>query len=184
MHAFRIKDGDILDLPRRKSQRLRNYDYSQNGAYFITICTNNKEHLFGKIIRGQMVLNVYGEILEKHIQKMSNLYDDIKVNNYVVMPNHIHIIIAICRERIVCVPQSDPTKSQIPQMIQAYKSSVTKEIREISRNGTHEMHSLQQQQIWQKSYHDHIIRNEAEYQKIWEYIDTNPLKWELDKYYL
>jgi len=173
-----------LDLPKRKSQRLRNYDYSQNGAYFITICTHDKEHLFGRIIKGQMILNIYGNIAEKHIRKMSSLCDDIKVDNYIVMPNHIHIIIMICRERIVCVPQSDPTKSQIPKIIQAYKSSVTKETREISENGTHAMHSLwQQQQIWQKSYHDHIIRNEEEYQKIWEYVDTNPLKWELDKYY-
>lgn len=173
--------GDILNLPQRKLQRLKNYDYNQNGAYFITICAHDHLQLFGKIENGISILNEFGYIVEKHIQIMSTLYEDIDIDKCVVMPNHIHIIIVICRERIECVPQSDPTKSQIAKIIQAYKSSVTKEIREISRNGTHEMRSLQ---IWQKSYHDHIIRNEAEYKKIWEYIDTNLLKWELDKYYV
>ncbi len=183
MHAFRTKDGDILNLPQRKSQRLRNYDYSQNGAYFITICTHNKEHLFGTIGNGISILNEFGHIVEKHIEKMSTLYEYITIDKYVVMPNHAHIIIMICRERIACVPQNeyDPTKLIIPKIVQGFKSAITKECREITEKGTHTMRSLQK--IWQKSYYDHIIRNEAEYKKIWEYIDTNPLKWELDEYY-
>ena len=172
-----------LNLPQRKLQRLKNFDYSQNGAYFITICTHEKAHLFGEIVDGQMELNEYGKIVEKHIEKVNKLYDGVIVKKYCIMPNHIHIIIVICRERIACVPQFNSTKMIIPKIIQSFKSSITKEFREIK--GTHTMRSLLQQQseIWQKSYHDHIIRNEAEYDKIWQYIDTNTFKWELDKYY-
>ena len=173
-------------LPVRKNTRLKEYDYSSNGLYFITICAHNRRNIFGSITDGKIMLNEYGKIVESHIGKMNIFYDDVTVDKFVVMPNHLHLIIDICRERIVCVPQNktDKTKMAVPKLIQIFKSAITKECRKITDNGTHTMRSLRySQQMWQKSYHDHIIRDEHEYQKIWEYIDTNLLKWELDKYY-
>ncbi len=95
------------------------------------------------------------------------------------MPNHIHLLLAICRERIVCVPNENRTKMEISKIIQQFKASVSKQCSAINNNGTHTMRSLQ----WQKSYYDHIIRNKKDYKEIYEYIENNPLKWENDKYY-
>lgn len=164
-----------MALPNRKQNRLKNYDYNQSGAYFITICTHNKANIFGEIINDTLHLTEFGLIVEKHIQKMNTLYDEIVIDKYVIMPNHIHLIITNYKQNDI-VPTNDRTKSTLSKMIQVFKSSVTKEL------GTHTMRSLQVP-VWQKSFYDHIIRNEKEYQEIWEYIDTNPLKWRLDCYY-
>ncbi|MFI3325044.1 MAG: transposase [Clostridia bacterium] len=181
-----------MELPKRKSIRLKNYDYSQNGAYFITICTHNKECILGEIDNGIMNLSALGQIVVNNIKILSNIYDDIEIDKYVVMPNHIHIIISVCRECIVCIPpDKDKTKMLISKIVQIFKSSVTKEFRLLEKTYTCNQHVCNRYaynayptMVWQKSFHDHIIRNEQEYQKIWEYIDTNPLKWELDCYHI
>ena len=169
-----------MDLPVRKTIRLKNYDYSSNGIYFITICAYNKEHLFGEIHNSAMKLNIAGEIATKHINKMSNLYDEVKIDKYVVMPNHIHLIITICRECIECIPpQKDKTKALLPKIIQTFKSSVTKEIIQTETRYAYNARPT----IWQSRFHEHIIRNKESYQQIWQYIDTNPLKWSMDCYH-
>jgi REP element-mobilizing transposase RayT len=172
-----------MSYPQRKNNRLKNYDYSQSGYYFITICTYNKYNIFGRIMDGTMVLNKNGSIVKFHIDRLSSLYKDINIDKYIIMPNHLHMIIIIKgRERISCVPQKEieSSKMLLPKIIQSFKSSITKDYKKEIKNGTHTMRSLQ---IWQKSFHDHVIRNYIEYQEIWKYIDENPLKWELDKYY-
>ncbi len=184
-----------MELPKRKSIRLKDYDYSQNGAYFVTICTHNKECIFGEICGEKVELNTYGLIVLNHIKILSGLYDDIKIDKYVIMPNHIHMIIVICRECIVCIPPTkDKSKMLIPKIIQTFKSSITKEIRMLKNlhrhddnAGTENLHrhayNACPTTIWQARYYDHIIRNEKECLKILEYIDTNPQKWEQDKLY-
>ena len=159
----------MSDLPKRKNIRLKYYDYSQNGAYFITICTENKSHLFGEIVPssvgatcGRPLLSNIGIIVRSEIEKIPSVYSNVDIDNYVIMPNHIHMIMSLCSNGR---PQVAPTISRI---VKQFKGSITKKIG----------HS-----IWQRSYHDHVIRNEAEYQKIWEYIDTNPMKWEYDCYF-
>ena len=166
-----------MSLPNRKSPRLKGYDYSQNGAYFITICTKNREELLSEIIVGtgvldcpQNILKDYGKIANNHLENMSNFYDKIKIDKFVIMPNHIHILIQIF-ETDKLNGQSGtpvPTNSLIAQFVSTYKRFCNKEY---GKN------------IWQRSYHDHIIRGEKDYQKIWQYIDTNPLKWEKDCFY-
>jgi putative transposase len=165
-----------MDLPIRKNIRLKDYDYSQNGAYFITICTNKRHEMLGKICRGdyqspasgaKISLSEYGLIAEKSINKIVDCYLYVFVDKYVVMPNHIHIILlvqnGIAKDgRLIIAPT-------ISTVIQQLKRYVSKQI------GF---------SIWQKSFHDHIIRNEEEYLKICEYIDTNPQKWQDDCYYL
>lgn len=159
-----------MELPKRKRQRLINYDYSNNGAYFITICVKDKRELLwnnavGAILNRPM-LSEYGLVVEEAINVIPLYYPMITVDKYVIMPNHVHIILLINtnynndgRLRIA------PTISTI---IQQTKRRASKQIG-IS--------------LWQKSFHDHIIRGESDYQKIWQYIDTNPQKWSEDCYY-
>ncbi len=171
-----------MELPKRKKMRIKGFDYSQNGSYFITICTFNRKMVFGKIIDYMMILNEYGLMIKTNIQKLNCLYDGTSIDKYVIMPNHIHMIITICRERIACVPNDDPTKSQLSKMIQIFKSSITKAIR--NRKRERNACNAFPTGIWQAHFYDHIIRNEDEYQKIWQYIDENQLKWEDDCYYI
>ena len=161
-----------MEFPKRKPNRLKAYDYSSVGAYFITICTKNHitllwEHTVGaNCVRPseKMHLSSVGMIIESEIQKINRVYPNVLVDKYVIMPNHIHFLIFI-------LPDKDgrtlfaPTISRV---IKQFKGSVTKKIG---------------QPIWQKSFHDRIIRNKKEYQKIWEYIETNPLRWEEDCFY-
>lgn len=149
----------------RKILRLQNFDYSQNGAYFITICTRDRKQYLCKIVGDdahivpQIKLTNYGYIVEKYIKNVPG------IDKYVIMPNHIHMIIKVKNNGTMWA--SSPTTA-IPQIIKSFKSLVTKQI------GF---------SIWQRSYYDHIIRGEKDYLEIWEYIENNPQKWQLDCYY-
>ena len=154
-------------LPKRKSNRLNGYDYSSCGAYFITVCTKDKQKLFWKNVGapiGRPGLSEYGIIVEKAINNISVKYPMISVDKYVIMPNHIHIILAINADEYGR-PMGAPTISTVINHMKGY---VTKRI------GF---------PVWQKLYHDHIIRGQADYDEIWQYIDENPLRWNSDCYY-
>lgn len=161
---------------KRKQIRLKEYDYSTPGYYFITICTQNRKEILSKIlinsknehysvgancVRPQIQLSNIGKILNEEISKIPNIYENVTLDEYVIMPNHIHIIIGINYRRT----QFAPTISQI---IKQYKGSITKKLG---------------YSIWQKSFYEHIIRNEKEYYKIIEYIRNNPIQWEEDEYF-
>ena len=143
---------------KRKNPRLKEYNYALGGYYFITICTENKNHYFGEIVEEKMQLNEIGKLAQGNIEKLEAIYNTIKIDKFVVMPNHIHIILIIDKE----------TDLTISRIIKQYKEWITKTIKK---------------SIWQKSFYDHIIRNEKDYYRIWKYIDENELKWSLDKYY-
>ena len=171
-----------MELPKRKSIRLKDYDYSQNGAYFITICTHNRECLFSDIVGATLCgrPNNPQILMEKWLLELENKFENIKIDKYVVMPNHIHLIITICRECVECIPpQKDKTKALLPKIIQTFKSSVTKEIIQTETRYAYNARPT----IWQSRFHEHIIRNKESYQQIWQYIDTNPLKWSMDCYH-
>ena len=152
----------------RKSIRLPGYDYSQNGAYFITICTKDKQPILGTVSVGAdahigpgVALSPTGEVVDKFLRRIPGL------DKYVIMPNHIHMIIIIDHTQIGPVWATAPTQD-ISQRIKSFKILVSKEL------GA---------SIFQRSYYDHVIRDEVDYQTKWNYIDTNPLRWTLDKYY-
>jgi len=161
----------MKELPVRKPNRLKDYDYSQNGYYFITISVKDKHELLGHIDVGANCvrprLSEQGCIVEKEIHILSETYEAVEVNKYVVMPNHLHMVIVISYSGRT---QFAPTISRIDVGANCVrlKGSITKQI------GF---------SIWQRSFHDHIIRNEKEYLKIWQYIDENPLKWQEDCFY-
>ena len=172
-------------LPQRKPNRLKNFDYSHDGAYFVTICVKDRHDILGEIVVGDGVLDVpccmlseIGKTVEKQIQIMSSLYADIHVDKFVIMPNHIHLIISIENVAVLSKTPGPRTpengSSRTPTPTAAVPRFVSTLKRYTNKNAGYS--------IWQRSYHDHIIRNEKEYQKIWEYIDTNPLNWEADMY--
>ena len=177
LHVFKFhgKGGEYLNLPQRKLQRFKNYDYSSNGAYFITICTQNRINLFGEIENGIIMLNSFGEIAYDKFSEISQNYPYIKIDKFVIMPNHIHAIMVI--EHNGTTQGSFPTLSDY---VRKYKMLTTK----IYIDGVKfKDYPPFNKKIWQKSFYDHVIRNEIDYQEIWKYIDTNPLKWEEDCLY-
>lgn len=164
-----------MDLPKRKSIRLKDYDYSQDGFYFVTICTQNKEYLFGDIAEATLCgrPNRPDFLAEKWLLELENKFRNVKIEKYIIMPNHIHFILSIYTQA------GDHIGSPLPDMIDWYKTMTTNEyIRGVKKN----LFPPFNKHIWQRGYYEHIIRNEASYQETWEYIDTNPLKWELDEY--
>ncbi len=162
------------NLPKRKPTRLKEYDYSSPSAYFITICVKDRKELLSQIIVGQGLapaenrLTPYGNIAKEQIESLENRYNGIKIDKYVIMPNHIHILISNYE---AAGASPCPTISDV---ICTFKSLTT---RACKKAGFVEQH------LFQRSFHDQIIRDKNDYQKIWEYIDTNVLKWEQDCFY-
>ena len=156
------------ELPKRKQNRLQNFDYSTNGAYFITICTHNKECILSNIVGEGLCalpkinLNPIGEEIEKSINYINDYYDNIKIVKHIIMPNHIHLLIEINNQT---GGHGDPPLQSIIGQLKSYTTN---------KYG---------KQLWQRSYYDHIIRNEEDYLNVWEYINNNPAKWTEDKYY-
>ena len=161
----------------RKQTRLKYYDYGKNGAYFITICTNNHAKTLSNICRGdpcgrpKVEYSLLGKIVEKVLLSIPSMYD-IKLDYYVIMPNHIHMILII-EER--ATTRVAPT---IGSIVGAFKSLVSNEWLNLCKSK-----GIFTDKIWQRNYYDHVIRNEHDLYEIRKYIDENPLKWTLDKYY-
>ena len=160
-----------MELPKRKPNRLKDFDYSKPNAYFITICTKNKDLLFWETVGASIArpersqLSLYGTVVEEAILNISKIYPMVSVDSYVIMPNHIHLLLQIhsdCNGRAMLAPT-------ISKVVQQMKGYVTKRI------GV---------SIWQKLFHDHVIRDEEGYLKIWNYIEGNPSKWEEDCFYV
>ena len=164
----------------RRSIRLESYDYSQAGAYFVTICTQNRRCLFGDIADGIMVLNATGRMVEKWLHELPKKFNGIKLDEYLIMPNHIHAIIVI--ENVGAIhelplPPNNPMHRRrmlIPKIIGYIKMNSAKLINQ-SRNtpGT---------RVWQRNYYEHVIRNEADMTEVREYILNNPTRWDEDDY--
>lgn len=145
-------------FPNRKYPRLKEYDYSKKNFYFITICTDQKKCIFGKPTE----LNQIGKIAEITLKNLQKHFTNIRIDKYVIMPNHVHVIIEVIADG-----------SNLVNVIGSFKSAVTKEIHKIQPDLV----------VWQRSFHDHIIRNQKSYEEIWSYIDGNPLKWQDDCFY-
>ncbi len=142
--------------------------------YFITVCTKDKKHLLGEIVgcgdfdTPQMILSSYGKILERNINIMNEKHSYINVDKYVIMPNHFHMILNITDFKSGALETTAPYNSVISKFISLLKRYCN---REYGKN------------IWQTSYNDHIVRGKKDYEKIWEYIDTNVLMWKNDCFY-
>ena len=160
-------------LPIRKPTRLKNFDYSTNGAYFITICTQNRKNILSTIVgEGSPLpkLSRYGEIVDAWIQKMPNKYPEISIDCYVIMPNHIHLLLFVFKDG----GRGDPSPT-VDAVMGWLKYNATKEI--------NIMRQTEGEKIFQRSFYDHIIRNDNDYCEIHNYIYENPARWQYDKLY-
>lgn len=165
---------------------MQGYDYSQEGAYYVTICTQDRLCLFGEVVDGEMVLNEYGKIAEEEWLNTEKIRKNIKLGAFVIMPNHLHGIIVITGRGELhspFLPQGEcnsPLRgpsNNIGAIVRGYKSSVTKQLKEIGGNDTPDG------KIWQRNYYEHIVRNGNDYDRITQYILNNPMNWQQDKLY-
>ena len=164
------------DKKLRHSIRLKHYDYSQAGAYFVTICTKDKSHLFGEIVEGLMSLNRFGEIVKTCWGDLPKHYPQMQSDVFVVMPNHVHgINVLVDLSDIGAGLKPAPTavkRHGLSEIIRAFKTYSSRQINEL--RGRHGI------PIWQRNYYEHVIQNENDLNEIREYIVNNPLKWDLD----
>ena len=158
----------------RGSIRLKGYDYSQVGAYYVTIVTYHRDCLFGEIMNEEMVLSDFGKIAEECWRAIAEHFLNVELGAYVVMPNHVHGIIIIRRGTIYRAPTVEqfgkPTQGSLPTIIRTYKAAVSRIIAR-KHNATG---------IWQRNYYEHIIRDENDLQNKTDYINANPMLWDED----
>ncbi len=150
----------------RKSPRLKEFDYSMPTAYFITICTHEKVCLFGE----PDCLNPFGKIADHCIHHIPFHYPCVTVEKHVVMPNHVHMLLFIDSSKV----SNENAFPNLTSVIGKYKAAVSRAIHHIDPAIN----------VWQRSFHDHIPRNEKALDEIWHYIDDNPRKWDLDRFYM
>lgn len=188
------------DIHHRRSIRLCGYDYSRNGMYFVTICTQDRLRLFGDIADGEMKLNDAGRMVRAIWDEIPAHYYGIEIDQFTVMPNHIHGIIklvvagprachfsthacpdGIAQPQIEGQPQGvAPTGLSLPDVVHRFKTMTTKKYTDgVKQNGWQPFPA----KLWQRNYYEHIIRDGASYSKIAEYIQTNPQRWTEDVYY-
>ena len=170
-----MENGDEMkqELPRRKHPRLKEYDYSSAAFYFVTICAHNRKCLFSRIVgRGlapaENRYSSYGVIAVEQLRQLEKRYPFVNVDQYVIMPNHIHAILGLEQEAAGASPR--PTLTDI---ICAYKSLTTKACKKVQPI----------EKVFQTSFYEHVIRGKEDYKEIAEYIQNNPKQWELDKLY-
>jgi REP element-mobilizing transposase RayT len=170
------------DINHRRSIRLRGYDYSEAGAYFVTVCTQNRECLFGEIVDGKVILNDAGRMVESIWNELHQHYKGVETDEFVVMPNHFHGIIVLVGAGLA-LPRIDTTIRQnqgaassaptLGDIVRTFKSKSTIYVnRLLVRTG---------QRLWQRNYYEHIIRTEDEMNRLREYIVNNPAQWALDE---
>ena len=164
-------------IKERKSNRWVGYDYSKDNLYFVTSCVKDRIYCFGEIIDQQMILNQYGLIAEKQWFWLAEQYSYLKLHSFVVLPNHIHGIIEIKRDYIVVTGRDLSLRynqkiKSLSELMGAYKTTTSKK-NHLSGNVSFN---------WQRSFHDHVIRNEQAFERISNYIINNPMKWKEDRF--
>ena len=165
------------EIHHRRSIRLKGYDYTQPGAYFVTLVTHHREEIFGEIINGEMKLSPLGEIVRQEWFRSGEIRREIQLfeDEFAIMPNHGHgvvwIVDGVRPEEDGVRPSLHRAPRSLGSFIAGFKASVTSRAK----------HELNMTRIWQRNYFEHIIRNEAEFHNIWNYIDANPLHWQAEQ---
>jgi len=163
----------------RRSIRLRAYDYSQAGAYFVTICAQNRQCLFGEVADGEMRLNDAGRMVHDVWNDLPRHYAGVELDAFVVMPNHVHAIVIIVGAGLKPAPtvraglKPAPTKHGLPEIVRGFKTFSSRRI--------NEMRQTSGVAVWQRNYYEHIVRDEESLNRIREYVVNNPLRWEWDR---
>ena len=164
----------MVELPKRKSTRLSGWDYSTPGAYFVTICTHEKRCILSEIHVGEQLaapetrLSPLGQIVETQLLALPKRFPTLRLDQYVIMPNHVHLLLTI--------PESAGGASSSPTIVSAVQALKSQTARLCSA-------AYGFKPLWQRSFHDHVVRGEADYQAIREYMENNPANWAEDRYY-
>lgn len=153
---------------RKNSLRLAGYDYSQSGMYFVTVLSYQRLQLFGHIKNSEMTLSKLGNIIVSCWQQIPKHFQSVELDAFVMMPNHIHGIIVL---------QDDSEKVTLGHVMNTFKGAVTRQARKSNLDIDLE------HPVWHRNFHDHIIRNEADLNRIRQYVQTNPARWEADTFY-
>lgn len=170
------------DIHHRRSIRLHGYDYTQAGAYFITICVHNRECLFGEVVDGEMRLNDAGRVVELCWQAIPEHFPHVELDAFVMMPNHLHGVVFITGATVGATHASPlqtpsapygPRRGSIAAIVGSFKSAATKRI--------NEQRATPGSPLWQRNYYEHIIRDENSLTSIRKYIVNNPLQWSMDR---
>lgn len=165
----------------RRSIRLKGYDYSQAGVYFVTIVTWQREMLFGEIVKGEMIASEFGKIVREEWERTGEIRREVELGAYIVMPNHFHGIVVLSSDthRVSDVGATGrsplphgPAPKSLGSLMAGFKSSVTKRI--------NTLRNVQGIPVWQRNYYEHIVRNEQEMDRIHRYIESNPSMWAED----
>jgi len=178
----------LINRTHRRSLRLPNYDYAQAGAYFVTVCTNERKCLLGEIVGGEMRLSDAGRMVESVWIDIARHYSSVDIDAFVTMPNHIHGIIILgvgagpraCpdEKKRMGQPQRVAPTISLPEVVQRFKSlTTTKYIKGVAQESWPAFPG----RLWQRNYYEHVIRKENELTLIREYIQLNPTKWAVDK---
>ncbi|MBI1806765.1 MAG: transposase [Ignavibacteria bacterium] len=168
---------------RRRSIRLKEYDYSQAGSYFITVCTRGRECLFGEITDGEMRLNAYGEIVQACWDEIPHRYPHVELNQFIIMPNHLHGIILIhddMKSAVGAIHES-PLQTTMMKRRQMLLSKIVGRFKMNSGKRINEARQIPGNPVWQRNYYEHIIRTEKELSRIQDYVINNPVQWEYDR---
>ena len=161
-------------FPKRKEIRLKSWDYSNVGAYFITICTFQKSCILSRITVGEglappvVMLSPIGQCVKEQLLALPKRYPTVHIDNYAIMPNHIHLLVSFNTDSGGASPS--PTLFDVVRVLKSLSTRLSRD-------------NLGNLPLWQRSFHEHVIRNDNDYCEIWEYIDANPAKWAEDRYY-
>jgi REP element-mobilizing transposase RayT len=191
--------GDALPLQwmnmnthNRHSIRLRGYDYTQPGAYFITLCTHQRECLLGEITEGVVQLSPMGQVVQACWQTIPHHFHTMEPDAFVIMPNHVHAIIRIVDPPIPCRGKASPTGSigtmgpaggalPLRGSTPGSLAAIIQNLKAVSSRQINRLRGIPGATIWQRNYYERIIRNERELSAVREYIANNPLQWSLDR---
>ncbi len=173
------------EIHHRASIRLQEYDYSSVGAYFVTICTFQRKCLFGEIIDGKMNLNEYGEIVKNEWIKSSEIRQEIELDEWIIMPNHFHAIIFITTFKTLEASNSSSphnrSQGTAPSMKPKSLSSLVAGFKSATTASINTKRDAAGTPVWQRNYYENIIRNELALEKIRQYVQNNPISWEIDQ---
>lgn len=166
-------------IHHRQSLRLKGYDYSQSGAYFVTLCTLDRLCLFGSVVKDTVQLSNAGKMIQKIWEEMPAHYPGVEADRFIAMPNHVHGIIILKDKKSGQARGPTPTKN-LADIIHAYKSYTTAQYRHGVLNEEWEPFKGR---LWQRNYYEHVVRSEKELEQTREYILNNPMQWMMDEYY-
>jgi len=169
------------DRHHRRSIRLKGYDYTQPGAYFITICTRDRVCLFGEVIDGEMRLNPLGEIVRQCWWAIPEHFSHVVLDEFVVMPNHVHGIIVIMATHDVGATHASPLRVRPRGPQRQSIASIVGSIKSAAAKRINEYRGTPGAPVWQRNYYEHVVRDDQPLNHIREYIATNPLRWHLDR---